>query len=198
MSVQENIEQQRAAALEDSPYRRDSWVGEDETDRPRGHDPAEFDYHAERAAHVAHQYLKETSQRLLCPITLNADPGADESIHDANHAVELSEPEVHLPLQTSEEYGGKPLEYGQNPNRVRYNPEYGYIVGPQIPDRPTPQFMSVLDDLLEHWRDELDLRDGEVDKLRRDGHRLKQTGERDVTIVATLVEDVTSDEPLIE
>jgi hypothetical protein len=42
MSVQENIEQQRSAALEDSPYRRDSWVG-DETDRPRGHDPAEFD-----------------------------------------------------------------------------------------------------------------------------------------------------------
>lgn len=198
-----------------SPYRRDDWWGhnEVETDRPTGHDPAEFHYHTERTQWIVHDILKSVAT-LCCPIALNAAPynppelwtwlksGNPETAvdHDptARHyeraVVELTEPEFWLPLETSENYCGRPLEYGQRTHRTRYNPEHGYPVGPQLLDVDYETFLEVTNMVLDHLVavKEIGLSKRERDTLERDARRMKQAGDRhDDEILATIIRDAT-------
>lgn len=204
-------QQQSSSGAEYAAY---DWWGDNDTadEQPTGHDPEQFNYDRERAEYVAHSLLKQTGN-LVCPIALNAPPdrlaalfewlrngeartGHDpDALHGDNELVELTEPEEYLPLQTSDEYGGKPLEYGQRTKRSRYNPEHGYIVGPQILDRPEDEFMEITGFVLDHLSTdgEQGLSKRERDKLERDAQRLKQTGDRrDTDILATIIHDATS------
>jgi len=218
MSQSRPPEHQQSA--EGAQYAAHDWWGDNETDEEptTGHDPEDFHYHRERAQWVAHDILKQTAE-LVCPIALNAEPdrlaalfewletGEAETGHDPtamhheNEKVELTEPEMFVPLETSEEYGGKPLEYGQRPHRNRFNPEHGYIVGPQILDRSEDEFMAITNMVLDHLRADTSsgLSQRERDKLERDARRMKQAGNRrDTDVLATIIEDATSEGPICE
>ena len=218
MSHSQSPEHQQSA--DGAQYAAHDWWGENDTEENRatGHDPEDFHYHRERSQWVAHDILKQTGE-LVCPIALNAEPdriaalfewleegkaktGHDPTaMHHENGKVELTEPEMFVPLETSEEYGGRTLEYGQRPHRNRYNPEHGYIVGPQILDRPEEEFMEIARMVLDHLQtdDSSGLSQRERDKLERDARRMKQAGDRrDTEVLATIIEDATSEGPILE
>ncbi|EMA45245.1 hypothetical protein [Halobiforma nitratireducens] len=213
-----HAEHQQSVSRPDSEYRRDDWWGDNDVDddRATGHDPEDFEYKRERAEYVAHSILRQTGT-LVCPIALNAEPdrlaslfewletgeaetGHDPTaIHQEQQKVELTEPEVYVPLQTTREFGGKPREYGQRPKRSRYNPEHGYIVGPQILDRPEEEFMQIVEYVLDHMvaDDDIGLSQAERDRLEHDARRLKQNGDyRDTDALATILEDALTDGPI--
>ncbi|ELZ05729.1 hypothetical protein [Natrialba aegyptia] len=216
MSQSQQSEHQQSGAQ----YADHDWWGNNDVDdeSTTGHDPAEFHYKRERAQWVAHDILKQAAT-LACPIALNADPnrlaslfewlengtartGHDpDAMHTDNEVVELTDPEIYMPLQTSEDYGGRPLEYGQRPSRSRINPEHGYIVGPQILDMAEDEFLAIIDMVLDHLVADsaIGLSKRERDKLARDSRRLKQAGDRrDTDVLATIIHDATSDGPIIE
>jgi len=218
MSQSRPPEHQQSA--DGAEYATHDWWGDNDVDEDSstGHDPEEFHYYRERAQWVAHDILKQTGE-LVCPVALNAEPdrlaalfewlehGEAETGHDPtamhheNGKVELTEPEMFMPLETSEDYGGRPLEYGQRPHRNRYNPEHGYIVGPQILDRSEDEFMAITNMVLDHLQtdDSSGLSQRERDKLERDARRLKQAGDRrDTDVLATIIEDATSEGPILE
>lgn len=218
MSQSKSRAKHQQSAEQGAEYATHDWWGENdvEDDQTTGHDPDEFEYKRERAEWVAHDILKQTGT-LVCPIALNAEPdrmaslfewletgeaktGHDPgSIHTENKRVELTEPEVFVPLQTREEYGGKTKEYGQRPSRSRYNPEHGYIVGPQILDRSTEEFMDIVELVLGHMVADTDigLSERERDRLERDARRLKESGDRrDTDVLATILEDALTEGPI--
>ena len=202
----------------ESGYRRDNWWGDNDVDDDRGtgHDPEEFEYRRERAEWVAHDILKQTGE-LVCPIALNGDPDRmaalfewlergeartghnPDALHTDNRKVEISEPDVFVPLETSTEYGGRPLVYGQRPHRTRHNPEHGYIVGPQILDRPTDEFLEIVYLVLDHLENAVGLTADEREVLERDARRLKESGDRgDEDVLATIIHDATSEQSILE
>jgi len=206
----QHLEQQRATATSESPYRRDSWWGaDDETDGPAGHDPQPFDYQAERAAHVSHKYHRDHTRK-LCPVTLFSTPdnrlpilfdwleqGYSEREHDPwalhshNHEVELTEPELHVPHDAPEWVGVE--EYGQQRHRSRYNEKFGHVTGPYLADLPADEFLAEVADLLEFWGEAYSLDDGDREQLRNRARRMKHQGEhRDVDILESLILEVTT------
>ncbi|WP_254810717.1 hypothetical protein [Natronosalvus amylolyticus] len=196
-----------------SPYPRRNWWGEDvdgtDTDtNTETSEPQPVNYERERAAWIAHRILKETAT-LACPITLNeppnnpaalwqwlehgeADSGHDPSaLHRANEVIELTDAEYWVPCEDSDDLANG---YGPHPSRV--NLEYGYIAGPQILDRPTAAFMSVVNALLDHfeWSPKVGLSSREREKLECHAERLKRNGDwRDTDVLAEIVYEATSE-----
>ncbi|ADB63904.1 hypothetical protein Htur_5016 (plasmid) [Haloterrigena turkmenica DSM 5511] len=185
---QQRLEQQRREAADESPFRRDMWWGKDRdgTEKTTGHDPQPFHYRKERCEYVMTGFWKETAERLLCPVAYH-EPG-EYDLHDEPCEVEVSDPAVFIPKRAPDWHADG--EYGAMSHRVRVNEEHGNLTGPLVPDRPKPDFMEGVNDLLGHWGDELDLSDGNLETLRETAERRKRNGDdRDVDIVAGLMQD---------
>ncbi|MFP8891827.1 hypothetical protein ACLI4U_18955 (plasmid) [Natrialbaceae archaeon A-CW2] len=209
----------QSQTAQQSPYPREDWWGDNDTAEEQPEEETiHWDYETERAQWIAHSLLKDTAV-LACPIALNADPNRPAALwewlehgeastghdptamHKTNEIIELTDPKLWLPLESQETIAGKPIEYGQNRHRVRYNPEHGYPVGPQIMDRPHGDFMQVVRAMLEHCATTkgVGLSQRECDKLERDADRMKQAGDRrDTDILATIIKDATGDGPVLE
>ncbi|MFC6720890.1 hypothetical protein ACFQGT_00390 [Natrialbaceae archaeon GCM10025810] len=208
---QPHLEQQRAAATAESPYRRDSWWGDNETDADErvGHDPQPFDYRSERAAYVSHAYHRDHARK-LCPVTLFATPDNElpilfdwlekgyserehnpHALHTHNHEVELTEPELHVPNDAPEWVGVS--EYGQKRHRSRYNEQFGHVTGPYLADLPADEFMAEVDDLLAFWQGVYDLSEKDCTTLRNRAKRMKHQGDhRDVDILESIVLEIST------
>lgn len=188
MSQSKQHLKQRREALSESPFRRDNHWGTDVdgTEKTTGHDPEPFHYRRERCEYVMEGFWKKTAERLLCPVAIH-EPG-EYDLHDEPTEVEVTEPEVFIPKQAPDWHADG--EYGAMSHRVRVNEEHGNLVGPYVPDRPFGRFMDGVGDLLEHWYNELDLSDDNIDTLRETAERRKRNGDdRDLDIVASLMQD---------
>jgi len=157
-----------------------------------------FHHGTTKAEYVAHSLLKQ-SATVLCPVTLHAPPNrgkeplfnflfgdADELEHDPDalhterEAVELSDPELHVPKEFPD--GFAPDESVQYRLRRRYNDEYGYVsFGGKIANRPTDEFMEIVDSVLDYLvgRDDTALDRETADGIREGALHCKLDGEMD-------------------
>lgn len=163
-----------------------------------------------KAEYLAHSILKE-SGTILCPTALKDPANREypamfewlfqdaclldhdpEAIHKEQQAIEITDPELYIPREFPD--GFAPMESGQYRHRRRYNTEHGYVsFGGIIANRPTDEFMEVIDTLLDFVvrRDEIALQESKAKKYRRDAIRMKSKGEmHDVSILETILADV--------
>jgi len=206
------------AQTPDSPYSRENYFHElSPADDP---DPTPEDrdwgihHHFkpdDKNEQIAHSLLRE-SATMLCYRTLflpawnggrlaelcawlfegRCIDGRGEAMHKEKREVELTDPELHIPKNASDEFGTH--EYGQYRHRRRVNPETGYISAGEstsvhIQDRPEEQFLT----LVREW---LHARDGELWDWQREqtiqyARRLKRGGdEGDVDVLTKVVKKV--------
>lgn len=185
MSMQTTVEQR--APSEDG-YRRDNWWGgeSDDADEPQGRSwghAHQFVAGTSREAWVAHEILRKGAT-MLSAVTLFEDPDDPLAIHDENHASELSDPELHVPHEASSAWYDQ--DYGVQRHRRRYDLEYGYVSGVVIEDRPTDDFLAIVDDVVEYAA----LPPSRAEETLEKARELKQRGEhRDVDILERLLRD---------
>lgn len=164
-----------------------------------------------KAEYVAHSLLKRNAT-VLCPFTLHAppnrgqeplfeflfgdgDPDLDhdpDALHTEREPVELSDPQLHIPKSFPD--GFAPEESGQYRLRRRFNPEYGYVsFGGKIANRPTDEFMEVVDSLLD-WvvaQDDNGVERDDVEGVRDGAFNMKIGGDlEDVDIMERVIEDL--------
>jgi len=167
-----------------------------------------------KAEYVAHSLLKQ-SATILCPVTLHAPPDRGkeplfeflfgdgdsdldhdpDALHTERKPVVLSDPELHVPKSFPD--GFAPEESGQYRFRRRYNEEYGYVTfGGKIANRPTDEFMEVVDNLLD-WlvgQDDNPIDRETADGIRDGAYHLKIDGQKDdVDIMEEVIEDVLAE-----
>ena len=128
----------------------------------------------DKDAILAHRLLRE-SATMLCGETLRSAPynggrlaelvawcfdeecidGRGDAMHHAVEQVELTDPQEHIPRAASAEFGTS--DSGQFRHRSRVNEETGYLSGHGgsthvvIADRPTEEFMAVVDAAIQHF-----------------------------------------------
>jgi hypothetical protein len=171
-----------------SPYPRDDWWGDDDTDDERqGHavsvEGPPAGYEQDLARWKAHRILKDTATK-LCGLSLRE--------HDT--AVELTEPCIRPP--------DDPV--ADQRHSLRYNPERGYISGPhqtwvQLDDRPRQKFMALVETCLDLWQDNHGVSERGTDALRSKAGELKgRQSYRDEQILTELILAVIAPVPVID
>ena len=165
---------------------------------PTGHDEYPG---TDRLEWVSHDILKQTA-RLLCATTLFGTPDRGWTPHMAAHGIpdapdhestamhherrelELTEPRVAMGKTRGDAWGHR--EYGYTGHNERVTPETGYLSGGEstgvvIADRPTEEFLAVVDLVVSAHC----LRPAEADEVRTWAKKQKAAGEdRDVDILA--------------
>jgi len=205
----------------DAEYPRDNYFhdlsaaddGVETPDRDWGSHHSFKDYDKHEA--IAHSLLRN-SATMLCARTLFAPPnnggrlaelcawlfddecidGHGDALHTDNRAVELTDPELHVPKNAGDQFGTH--EYGQYRHRRRLNPETGYVSGGEstavvIQDRSEEQFLA----LIREWLDAChsNLRDWKRQATIRYARRLKRGGDqRDVDVLTKIVTKVRTDD----
>lgn len=174
---------------------RENYWGEDLSSDTSDHEDPDRDYgHAHRFkppqnrnALLAHKLLRD-SATMYCAETLYGDPDDPWALHSENEAVELTDPEHHVPKGASSTFGS--AEAGQYRHRARVNEEAGYLSGPEgttsvvIADRPTDEFLDVVESAIRVF----DPRPSVECEVRDRAGALKAAGEmRDVDVMERVV-----------
>ncbi|MFB6125739.1 MAG: hypothetical protein ABEJ79_00345 [Halolamina sp.] len=170
-------------------YARRNWWGEHDTDAERRKAERQDSHHdhgtRSKADWLAHALLKATAPRLLDPISLEED-GTER---------ELSAPELYVEPSRVEDADGQLVAelYGDH-RRHRYEPETGHITGPKIDDRPTDEFLEVVDTVLRLAKQNEGLRDTVAERIRalaergkENQGRLPETDMTDVRIMSDVI-----------
>lgn len=189
----------------ESPYPRDNYFAETESNTTDKADSLEFSGTA-KAEWAAKTLLKDGVGR-LDPIVLEEDPTKcpedcpefeEEGecrhqswmLHDQDTTNELSEPKHYVRELESQ------LRTSDGLYRRRENEECGHLVsGGAIPDRPTEEFLGIVDDWLQFLQQpnsDFIITTAERERLLRRARELKRSGEKhDVTILRQLIQEVT-------
>jgi hypothetical protein len=173
-----------------SPYPRQNFWGEDlDVENTDDQDSSVADgsppegYTMDLARWKAHAILKESATKLC-----------GKSWSEGGLKIELTEPVIHPP--------DEPV--ADQRHARRYNPERGYISGPhdtwvKLDDRPREQFLSLVESLLDLWRESVGLSDRECDCLREQARTKKrQQDTTDQEIVTQLILAVEQPDPVME
>lgn len=171
-----------ASAGDTSPYRRDPWWG-------RG-DDVELDLETlekrgtPKALHVAKTVLRREAT-VLCP----------HCLHDRDRAVEISDPQEHVPRTVVlERDGGKNVvvELAVLPKAHRWCPDCGSIsFGGPLADRTQEEFKAIIDEVTGSV-EFTDFPASRLEKARSDALAKKgrEEGPHDVRIMREFVEEL--------
>lgn len=95
------------------------------------------------------------------------------ALHRERIAVEMTDPVVHVPKR----YEGPAYpehDYRQHRRRSRYDPEHGYISGPELGDLPFSEFLDVVELVLDIARSRHSFSEPRLAGWRSDARALKQ------------------------
>lgn len=115
------------------------------------------------------------------------------ALHRENVTVEMTEPVLHVPNRYEDGQFGT-FDYGQRRYRSRFDPEYGYVTGPVLGDRPAEEFLDLVNVVLANAAAEHSFSESKIDRWRRDAHRMKHsTDYSDEETLATILEEMYDD-----
>lgn len=122
--------------------------------------------------------------------TIDHDPDA---MHTERCNIELTEPIVHVPLETDR--GTHTVDYRQHRHRKRIDPEHGYIGGVAFDELPIGEFLDVVEDVLSNAKAEHFFRDEKIEGWIAEAKEMKQDpamSDQDVLteLIATMYREV--------
>jgi hypothetical protein len=204
---QDSGEPTRTDTKPESPYPRDNYFAETDSEESN-EDAGHLEFAGIAKAEWAAKSLLMDGVGRLDPIVLEEDPTqcpkdcpefeADGEcrhqswiLHDEDTTNELSEPKHYVRELESQ------LLTSDGLYRRRENEECGHLVsGGAIPDRPTEEFLGIVDDWLQFLQQpnsNLMITTAERERLLHRARELKRSGEKhDVTILRQLIQEVTS------